>query len=141
MLLLLLLLWTTLNSVLQHPLLLHPPPSFQDCRLFWDAFRARENLAIVLSHKSFVRRAFERLRDHLPNLSAAGQAVIDRHDDSKLSFLEMVGYTDRWVWGNKDSKAWKDGLCPIEQSKPRYSKLCYSEHYYSKLCYIVNFAI
>ena len=86
----------------------------QDCHQFWTTFRARDNHAVVLSHKLFIRKAFERLREHLPTLSAAGDSVILAHDDSKLSFLEMVGYTDCWIWSNRSSAVWKRGTCAIE---------------------------
>ena len=34
------------------------------------------------------------------------------HDLSKFSFIEVAGYTDRWVWG-ENTDAWERGQLEI----------------------------
>ena len=80
--------------------------SIQDCRLYWLTFRARDNHSEVVSHKRFILRSHSRLRGFFPLVTE--EAAI-AHDDSKLTFLEMTGYTDRWIWGRRASAVWDKG--------------------------------
>ena len=85
-----------------------------DARLLWEEFNAKEHFSQVHSHKNFVLLAFKRFgTEFFPNLT---EESLMKHDDSKLnSFIEVVGYTDRWVWMREDSKVWSQGELKICQ--------------------------
>lgn len=76
--------------------------------LFWAAFNVNEHVATVKSHKQWLVNSFTRFGDHYFPLVSSEQIRV--HDNSKLdSFVELVGYTDRWVWRD-DTNAWQAAL-------------------------------
>ncbi|KAJ3014624.1 UNVERIFIED_CONTAM: hypothetical protein HDU68_000196 [Siphonaria sp. JEL0065] len=92
----------------------HPagPPTLldQDFSLFAHTFNAKRCMEIALSHKSYITRTYTRFQPAqlFPNLTLETILV---HDNSKVnSFLEVVGYTERWVHLNKDSPNWEPSL-------------------------------
>ena len=83
-------------------------------------FRARVHFEQSLSHKKFISKVYEKLgRDFFP---AVTPGMIESHDDSKIgSFVEVVGYTDKWVWnGSQDSPAWQAALQHHYQNNPHH---------------------
>ncbi|ORY45046.1 hypothetical protein BCR33DRAFT_716399 [Rhizoclosmatium globosum] len=73
------------------------PIADADFELFATVFAARKNTRIALSHKEFIRKTFLRFRPFFPNLTAE---TVHVHDNSKLnSFIEVIGYTEKWVHG------------------------------------------
>ena len=77
-----------------------------DCKLFWDAFNAKEHVKQVQTHTDFVLKSYKRFQSFFPHLTEADVAL---HDQSKYSFIEVVGYTDRWVHGLENSQCWRLG--------------------------------
>ncbi len=69
---------------------------------FWTAFNARQVVLEYYEHKHYLQLAFKTYGSHFPKVT---QAIIDRHDVSKLSFLEVLGYTDKFVHG-RNSTLW-----------------------------------
>eukprot|EP00091_Calanus_sinicus_P024768 TRINITY_DN9079_c0_g1_i1.p1 TRINITY_DN9079_c0_g1~~TRINITY_DN9079_c0_g1_i1.p1 ORF type:complete len:136 (-),score=35.81 TRINITY_DN9079_c0_g1_i1:119-526(-) len=41
------------------------------------------------------------------------------HDQSKLSFIEIIGYTDRWTWG-RSSSLWEEALAHHYEHNPHH---------------------
>ena len=76
-----------------------------DLNLFYHEFGAKNHLSQLRSHSEFIVKSYRRLKGFFPSLT---EEDILEHDRSKLSFTEMAGYTDKWVWG-LDSEAWKKG--------------------------------
>ena len=77
----------------------------------WHEFRCKEHFGTTASHKAFIVRTWARFRDLFPEVSEESARV---HDDSKLDWIEIVGYTDMWVWRNRESKAWKVGKANLK---------------------------
>ncbi|KAJ3066246.1 hypothetical protein HDU98_010454 [Podochytrium sp. JEL0797] len=77
-----------------------------DFQSFAHGFKAKRNIEIALSHKAFIVRTFKRFKDAaFPNLTLE---FAEAHDNSKVnSFVEVVGYTERWVHGRHNSEFWK----------------------------------
>eukprot|EP00092_Neocalanus_flemingeri_P075615 GFUD01093693.1.p1 GENE.GFUD01093693.1~~GFUD01093693.1.p1 ORF type:complete len:288 (-),score=48.87 GFUD01093693.1:115-957(-) len=69
-------------------------------------FKINEHVECTRSHKQFIEKTFHRFRSVFKHLQAK---TILAHDQSKLSFIELVGYTDRWVWG-RNSQLWEQAL-------------------------------
>ena len=78
--------------------------------LLLDTFNVREHLAVTLSHKKYIKKSFTRFQKFFQSINLTEEQV-NKHDDSKLtSFLEIIGYTQRWVWDLKTDiwdEAWK----------------------------------
>ena len=68
-----------------------------DCYTFWNIFNVKENYEYILSHKEYVIKTYNRFKTVFPNVS---EIAIIKHDDSKISFIEMIGYTDKYIWNN-----------------------------------------
>jgi len=75
-------------------------------KILIDLFNVQEHIQYSVNHKRFIEKTYRRFRKCLPNL---GEESILKHDDSKFSFIEIVGYTDRWTWG-KSSLLWEEAL-------------------------------
>ena len=76
-------------------------------RSFVEDFNVRDHFVVTLNHKKFIQKSFARFKHFFESIHLK-QEQIEKHDDSKLtSFLEIVGYTQRWIW-NKNTDAWKD---------------------------------
>jgi len=70
-----------------------------------DIVKVREHFNVTLSHKSFVLKTFSRFQKYFESKGITIEQV-SRHDDSKLtSFIEIVGYTHRWIL-NIETKEW-----------------------------------
>lgn len=70
-------------------------------------FKADAHFKETLSHRSFIKNVYLRFGHLFPHVDPV---KVDHHDDSKLnSFIEIIGYTDRWVW-QKESSWWQKGL-------------------------------
>jgi len=75
------------------------------CKNLIDDFKIGIHFRQVISHKKFINRVWEKLRQHFPNVT---HDQILQHDASKIASLtEILGYTDRWVW-NRESQHWED---------------------------------
>lgn len=69
-------------------------------------FNINEHIECTRSHKRFIEKTFYRFQSVFKNLQ---EKTILAHDQSKLSFIEIVGYTDRWTWG-RNSPLWEEAL-------------------------------
>jgi len=59
-------------------------------------YRVGEHFKTTEKHRMFIKRAYELVGEYFPSVT---QEMIETHDDSKLDCLiEVLGYTDRWVW-------------------------------------------
>ena len=82
----------------------------EDYRLLAIEFRAKEHFEQTLSHKLYLEKVFDKVGGrYFPNVTFSRVA---NHDVSKLaSFVEVVGYTVKWVWrSNETSEAWNVAL-------------------------------
>ncbi len=100
-----------LNSVLSS--LLEDPDKpeedmTEDQKLLWVDFGARGHHGQVMSHKHFIMKCYDRIAPFgiFPNLK---REKMKAHDLSKLDPVEVLGYTEQWVRGTKDSAVWKKG--------------------------------
>ncbi|KAJ3098728.1 hypothetical protein HK100_005028 [Physocladia obscura] len=99
----------------------------QEYKLFAHTFQASKNVAIAVSHKEYIIKTYYRFNkissgSNNSNISGSSNTdksvfssidpdAIQRHDNSKLlSFIEMIGYTERWVHGNQDAPHWTAAL-------------------------------
>ncbi|KAF7683058.1 hypothetical protein TCON_1730 [Astathelohania contejeani] len=62
--------------------------------LIWNRFNIKEHYAQVKSHRMWIQKSYDRLKDFIPNLPAE---IIERHDLSKFAFSQAIGYTLKWV--------------------------------------------
>jgi len=69
-------------------------------------FKINEHIECTRIHKQFIEKTFYRFRNVFKNLQ---EETILAHDQSKLSFIDIVGYTDRWTWG-RSSSLWEEAL-------------------------------
>lgn len=63
-------------------------------KLLWDEFRLREHFIQVQQHRYWIRQSYLRLSQFMPELC---EEVIERHDLTKLSLSQSLGYTLKWV--------------------------------------------
>ena len=78
-------------------------------KLFAEIFNVREHFEKSLSHKKFILKSFTRFESFFESINLKREQVVV-HDDSKLtSFLEIIGYTQRWIW-NTTTDLWGDAL-------------------------------
>jgi len=75
-------------------------------RVLGEIYRVSETLQKTRSHRRFIRKVYTRFLPLFPHLK---EATVEAHDLSKFSFIELVGYTDRWVWG-RESPLWLEAL-------------------------------
>lgn len=89
---------------------------------FLDTFKVREHFNATLSHKKFVQKTFSRFQKCFESYGITKEQI-NKHDDSKLtSFIEIVGYTDRWILNIKTdewNQAWKHH-CANNPHHPEY---------------------
>jgi len=80
-----------------------------DYQLFAITFRAKKHFDETMSHKRFLQKVFDRVGGkYFPHVTIGD---VTRHDYSKVgSFTEVVGYTERWIWKNVESKSWQIAL-------------------------------
>ncbi|KAK3106134.1 hypothetical protein FSP39_013420 [Pinctada imbricata] len=69
-------------------------------------FKIKEHFSQVCSHRKFVKKSFERLKKYLTHMKADDA---EKHDLTKFTMAQAVGYTARWVHG-VDNKAWQSAL-------------------------------
>ena len=80
----------------------------EDFRLFADQFGGREHVRTTLSHRQYVVKAYRRLARFLPHLTI--EKVME-HDLSKIrNFLEVIGYTEKWVLKKDRPLFWDQAL-------------------------------
>ena len=82
----------------------------RDYQLLMIEFRAKEHFEQTLSHKLYLEKVFDKIGGrYFPNVTFSRVA---NHDVSKLSsFVEVVGYTDKWIWrSNETSEEWNVAL-------------------------------
>ena len=74
---------------------------------FIHTFKVKEHIEDVLLHKRTIVKVYERFQTIFKSVT---MDAIKKHDDSKVnSFVELLGYTDRFVWDN-DSPHWRVAL-------------------------------
>lgn len=74
--------------------------------ILMDDFGMRKHFSETDSHREWIVRSYNHLRDYLPEVTA-GQAKV--HDLSKYSLEEALGYTLRWVYG-RTGPVWENAL-------------------------------
>jgi len=79
-------------------------------------FKVEEHIECTRNHKRFIEKTFHRFKTLFPHLQ---EKSILAHDQSKLSFIEIVGYTDRWTWG-RDSSLWTEALAHHYKHNPHH---------------------
>jgi len=85
-------------------------------KILINIFKVDEHIECTRSHKSFIEKTFHRFKTVFPHLQ---EKSILAHDRSKLSFIEIVGYTDRWTWG-RDSPLWEEALAHHYRHNPHH---------------------
>ena len=112
--------WDKERQIKVHKMITQEEPAQfdSDAKLFWFDFNAREHFSQVKSHKKFIVKSYERFKNLFPNLNLD---IVKSHDDSKFSFVETLGYTDRWVNGEVSSKCWSLGNELSIHKDTRYS--------------------
>lgn len=63
-------------------------------KLVWVIFDMRTHYSQVTSHRSWIEKSYNRLKEFMPSLQ---EEIIDRHDLTKYAFSQAVGYTLKWV--------------------------------------------
>ncbi|XP_033761016.1 uncharacterized protein LOC117342850 [Pecten maximus] len=75
-------------------------------QLLFKEYNAEEHFRQVDSHKEWIIKAYERLKDYVPNMTMEDAR---QHDQSKYDFVQVVGYTAKWVhnvdWNNETWQA------------------------------------
>jgi len=89
-------------------------------KILLNIFKVNEHIECTRSHKSFIEKTFHRFKTVFPHLQ---EKSILAHDQSKLSFIEIVGYTDRWTWG-RDSPLWEEALAHHYHHNPHHPQYC-----------------
>lgn len=75
-------------------------------KLFVDEFNMKEHFKQVCSHRKFVKKAFLKVQKFLKHMKPEDA---ERHDLTKYTLAQGVGYTARWVHG-LDNDSWKKAL-------------------------------
>lgn len=93
----------------------------QDCLDLWEIFGAKHHFSIVISHKKFINKVYHRFQKFFPNVP---EEQILHHDDAKFNFIEVIGYTDRWVWQRNGTDIWRRGKechwCTVGEFEKRF---------------------
>lgn len=89
----------------------------QDCLDLWEIFGAKHHFSIVISHKKFINKVYHRFQKFFPNVP---EEQILHHDDAKFNFIEVIGYTDRWVWQRNGTDIWRRAVEHHFQNSPHH---------------------
>ncbi|CAG2207936.1 unnamed protein product [Mytilus edulis] len=84
--------------------------------LLFIEFNMKEHYSQVNSHRHFVLKAYNRLKDFVPNML---KEDAENHDLSKYDFSQAIGYTARWVH-MLDNDAWKKSLDDHYKREPHH---------------------
>jgi len=85
-------------------------------KILVDMFKVDKTMEVTETHQKYIRKAFQRSHHFFPNVT---EIQILQHDSSKYSFLELVGYTCRWVWG-MESPLWEEALAHHYSNNPHH---------------------
>lgn len=92
-------------------------------KLFFIEYNMKEHFSQVESHKKFVLKAYNKLKDFVPNML---KDDAENHDLSKYDFSQAVGYTARWVH-MLDNEAWQKSLNDHYKREPHHPQYFGSE--------------
>lgn len=90
-------------------------------KLLIDEYNMKEHFSQVCSHRKFVKKAYLRVKHFLQHMT---EQDAERHDLTKFTLAQGVGYTARWVHGT-DNACWKKALqhhYDHEPHHPQYFK-------------------
>eukprot|EP00092_Neocalanus_flemingeri_P009888 GFUD01010657.1.p1 GENE.GFUD01010657.1~~GFUD01010657.1.p1 ORF type:complete len:283 (+),score=50.90 GFUD01010657.1:133-981(+) len=83
-------------------------------------FKTNEHIECTKSHKRFIEKTFHRFQSVFKHLQ---EKTILAHDQSKLSFVELIGYTYRWTWG-RTSQLWEKALAHHYEHNSHHPQHC-----------------
>ena len=99
--------------------------STKEYEMFAEEFKARQHFKETLSHKSFIQKAYQRFQSSFDSKNLTIERI-NMHDDTKLTcFLEVVGYTQRWIWMEKGDiwhQAWEHHFTSNSHHPEYYKK-------------------
>jgi hypothetical protein len=85
-------------------------------KLFVDEFKMKEHFSQVCSHRKFVKKAFLKVQKFLQHMKLEDA---ERHDLSKYTLAQAVGYTARWVHGLSNN-SWDQALIHHYENEPHH---------------------
>lgn len=87
-------------------------------KVLFDVYNMKTHFSQVDSHRKFIKLAYERLRDFVPNMTAH---LVEIHDLSKYDFCQSLGYTARWVHDvAHQHECWQRGLNDHYNREPHH---------------------
>jgi len=86
-------------------------------------FKVDEHIEYSRNHKRFIEKTFYRFKTVFKHLQEKSILV---HDDSKFSFIEIVGYTDKWTWG-RSTPLWEEALAHHYENNSHHPQHCLLE--------------
>ncbi|XP_021358626.1 uncharacterized protein LOC110453791 isoform X2 [Mizuhopecten yessoensis] len=90
-------------------------------RLLFKEYNVEEHFRQVDSHREWIVKAYERLKDYVPHMTIEDAKL---HDLSKYDFVQAIGYTAKWVhdvdWGNETWQASLNDHYRRERHHPQF---------------------
>lgn len=87
-------------------------------KVLFDVYDMKAHFSQVDSHRKFIKLAYERLKDFVPNMTAH---LAEIHDLSKYDFSQSLGYTARWVHNVANGHGcWQRGLNDHYNREPHH---------------------
>lgn len=101
--------------------------------MIWNRFNMKEHFHHVRTHRLWVQRSYDKLKDFMPALCLE---IIERHDLTKFAFSQAVGYTLKFVH-NTYHDIWRSACDFHLHNEPHHpqtwSKIYTPEEKYQKL--------
>ncbi|XP_068200549.1 uncharacterized protein [Palaemon carinicauda] len=96
-------------------------------QLVWETFNMKQHFDEVRSHRYWIRKTYDKLKNFLPELPLE---IVDRHDLTKYAFSQAIGYTLKWVHGISHP-IWR-AACKLHVYNEPHHKEMWSERFKSE---------
>lgn len=92
--------------------------------LLWNVFNLSDHFKLTNSHRVWIKRSYDRLGSFMPELHPE---IIERHDLTKFSLNQAIGYTIKWVHDNW-SEIWSASCNLHLHNEPHHVQMWSSVH-------------
>lgn len=94
-------------------------------KLLVDIYQADKHIEYTQSHQAYIMKTFNRLKVYFPTVK---EFQIKKHDQSKYSFKQVIGYTKRFI----HSCSWEDEIWQDALQDHYHKEDHHPEHYKNK---------
>ena len=99
--------------------------------LVWNIFNMKQHFDQVKTHRHFINQSYHRLKEFCP-VHIDENLIIARHDLSKYSLRQAIGYTLKWVW-KREGPIWWAARDLHLQNEPHHPQMWWSSNKKQKI--------